>query len=122
MQSALRIVESVGPIGAIIIALLISVALMFVIFWRGTQQQQATDFQTKLLEALDAMTKSEAASRAALRDAMEENEALRRTVSELTTSVDLLRAQMRHMIGMLRDLQAGRVALSEISIPEGRDG
>ncbi|PZU89085.1 MAG: hypothetical protein DI527_16255 [Chelatococcus sp.] len=117
LQSFIRIVESVGPIGAIVIAVVVALALAWLLLSRGTQQQQATEFQGKLLAALEAMTKAEAASRAALQEAMAENEALRRNVSELTTSVDLLRAQMRHMLAMLRDLQAGRIAPGEIRIP-----
>lgn len=125
---ALRIIEATGPTGAIIIALMIGFVIAFLMMWQGsrmlsgnTVQQQATEFQDRLIKALEAMTKSEAASRETVRSLMVENQALRSTVSDLTASVDLLRAQMRRMFGILRDIQSGKIAAATVDTT-GFDG
>ena len=124
IDQILRIVEATGPIGAVIIAILLGLALVVLIFSKvrsmlasGRAEQQATEFQDRLIKALDALTASESSLRGQVQSLLIENAALRENLRELTASVDLLRAQMRRMIGQMRAVQDGSLAPDAIQVP-----
>lgn len=124
-ESIIRIVEATGPIGAIIIAVILGLGLAVLIFTRlrslmatGRQEQQATEFQDRLIKALESLTASESSLRAQVQSLLVENAALRENLRELTASVDLLRAQMRKMIGQMRAVQEGRLAAEAMQVPD----
>ncbi|MEN5083697.1 hypothetical protein ABE438_14535 [Bosea sp. TWI1241] len=124
-DNVLRIVEATGPVGAAIVAMLLGLALVVLIFTKvrsmlaaGRAEQQATEFQDRLIKALEALTASESSLRAQVQSLLIENAALRENLRELTASVDLLRAQMRRMIGQMRAVQEGRLAADALDLPQ----
>jgi uncharacterized protein HemX len=125
VEHILRIVEATGPAGAIIIALVLAFGLVAFLWTKGrsllaagTREQQATEFQDRLIKALEALTASEGSLRAQVQSLLIENAALRENLRELTASVDLLRAQMRRMIGQMRAVRDGSLAADEMQLPE----
>lgn len=123
-EQILRIVEATGPVGAIIIAIVLAFGLVAFLwtkgrslFAAGTREQQATEFQDRLIKALEAVSASENSLRSQLAAALAENAALRDELRELTSSVDLLRGQMRLLIAQMRDIRAGRIAPGDVEIP-----
>lgn len=125
VERFLRIVEATGPVGAIIIAIVLGLALAAFVFTRlrsmlagGTREQQATEFQDRLIKALEALTASESGLRAQVQSLLVENAALRENLRELTSSVDLLRTQMRNMIRQMRAVQEGRLDAGAMQVPD----
>ncbi len=125
VERFLRIVEATGPVGAIIIAIVLGLALAAFVFTRlrsmlagGTREQQATEFQDRLIKALEALTASESGLRAQVQSLLVENAALRENLRELTSSVDLLRTQMRNMIRQMRAVQEGRLDAGAMLVPD----
>ena len=124
-SSVLRIVEATGPTGAIIVAIVVGLALSAFILARAagdqtvaTREQQASEFQDRLIKALEALTASESSLRGQVQSLLVENAALRENLRELAASVDLLRQQMRRLIGQMRAVQQGRLAADAVQLPE----
>ncbi|MFD2678031.1 hypothetical protein [Camelimonas lactis] len=120
-----RVIEATGPAGAIIVAVMLALALAFIliargatIFAAGRREQQATEFQDRLIKAIESLTASEGSLREQVRQLLAENAALREQLGDLTTSVDLLRNQMRRMIAEMRAVKDGRLQPSAIQIPD----
>lgn len=121
----LRIVEATGPIGTVIVAILLGLALALFVLTKlrsmlagGTREQQATEFQDRLIKALEALTASESSLRGQVQSLLVENAALRENLRELTASVDLLRTQMRNMIRQMRAVQEGRLDAGAMQVPD----
>lgn len=124
-SSMIRIVEATGPVGAIIIALVLGLGLAIFAFFKlrslqatGRQEQQANDFQDRLIKALEALTASESSLRSQVQSLLIENAALRENLRELAASVDLLRQQMRRLIGQMRAVREGKLDADAVQIPE----
>lgn len=124
-EGIIRIVEATGPVGAIVIAAVLGLGLTVFVFFKlrslqasSRQEQQANDFQDRLIGALKSLTDSESSLRAQVQSLLVENAALRENLRELTASVDLLRNQMRKMIGQMRAVQEGRLAADAMQLPD----
>ncbi|MFA6966084.1 hypothetical protein [Bosea sp. (in: a-proteobacteria)] len=124
-SSVVRVVESTGPTGAIIVAIVLGLALGAIILAKGNsllaggaREQQATEFQDRLIKALEALTASESSLRSQVQSLLVENAALRENLRELAASVDLLRQQMRRLIGQMRAVQEGRLPADALQLPE----
>lgn len=123
--TALRIVEATGPVGAIIVSVLVGlvVGALVIFYFAGlvagarTDKQQAI-FQERLLKAFEALAVSEAALRKEVDVLQHENASLKDTIRELTASVDLLRTQWRRGIDLLRAVMDGKLAPSAINAAE----
>lgn len=121
-EGALRIVEATGPVGAIVVAVLVGLVLgALIIFYFArlfttakTDKQQGA-FQERLIAVLDKVAASEMAWRKEVDLLQEKNASLKDTVRELTASVDLMRMQTRRLLEMLRAVMEGRLAPSAIS-------
>lgn len=112
IEAAAALIHSLtetGPIGAVVGAILVSLALVVIVYAqtsgifaaRRTDKQQG-DFQEKLLHAVEVLTKSEEAVR-------QDNAALREEVGRLGAQVELLRNQNRRFIELLRAVVEGRL-------------
>lgn len=98
-----RILEMTGPVGAYIAAVLVGLVLILIVFARtqglfndSATAKQQVEFQKRLLEQLDRLSKRE--------------EALRVEMAEVQTHVVLMRVQLRKAIDLLRQVREGHVS------------
>lgn len=118
----IALLVSIGPIGAVIAAVLVALALIVIvyaqvsgIFDRRNDAKQNSEFQEKLLNHVKILTDSEARVR-------QENSRLIEDVSRLAAMVELLRQQQRRQIELLRRLMTGKMLPGEITEADLGDG
>jgi uncharacterized protein YlxW (UPF0749 family) len=115
---AVRVVSTTGVAGAIVIALLVAGILGVILFARTANLFQQSDFQSKLLAAVDRLTKVEESLRAEVETLQNDKEQLQRALSEATVAIELMRAQQRRLIDLFRDVLAGKRTVASIEASE----
>lgn len=117
-----RTVESVGPWGALLIALAVGlvVGLALLAHFKGLFQgqrgdRQSLDFVDRLIAEVDKLSTREAALRAELERTDIDRDGQRLRAVELQADVELMRAQLRRAIEQLRAVREGRLAPSAIN-------
>ena len=103
-----------GPIGAVIAAVIIGLALSLMAFaktrelWSDTRgRSQGVELQDNMLAMIKDLRASEEALRKRIDDLGRENGAMRDEVDELRASLSLLRNQRRKLIEHMRNLRDG---------------
>lgn len=126
VESALRIIESTGPIGAYIAAGIVGLVLAIIVFARAAglfddvrSERQKTDFLGLVIAQFDKVTASEARLRQEAQRIEAENDALKDRQRELLTSVELMRAQLRRLIDLLTAVRDGKIPLAAIDAELG---
>ena len=113
--AVLTAISNSGPVGAVVAAVLVGLALALIIFarskglWNDTKgQSQGIEFQDRLLKLVDTLTASETALRQQIDDMSKKNGALRDDMDEMRATLALVRNQRRRLIELLRSLKEGQ--------------
>ncbi|WP_437871311.1 hypothetical protein ACSD7O_22295 [Methylorubrum extorquens] len=121
VESALRIIEGTGPVGAYIAAGIVGLVLAIIVIARVAglfdnvrSEKQKTDFLGIVIAQFKEVTASEVRLRAEAERIEVENDALKDRQRELLTSVELMRAQLRRLIDLLTAVRDGKVPLAAI--------
>lgn len=115
LTSLLTALVSLGPIGAVIAAVIVGLGLALILFasskdlWSSTRgRSQGVEFQDRMLALIDKLTASEEALRKRIDELSRENGLMRDEVDELRASLALLRNQRRKLIELMRAVKEGR--------------
>jgi len=121
-ESFMRIVESVGPVGALVVSVLVALALAVVLIahFSGLYQErrgagQGLDLVDRLVIEVDKLVTREAALRADLDRQEQESDSHRIRAAALQADVELMRVQLRRAIETLRAVKDGRLHPSAIT-------
>lgn len=116
VESALRIIEGTGPVGAYIAAGLVGLTLAAIVFARlgnlwDTSRSEArkTDFLDLMVTQYERLMTVEANLRAEGERIEAENDALKERLREGQAAVELMRIQFRRVIELLRAVKEGRM-------------
>ncbi|WP_020185932.1 hypothetical protein [Methylopila sp. 73B] len=119
--------DSVWVTGLALVILAVLVANRFGLFAflsGGRTAVQATDFQQKLLDALEASHQREDAMARKLTEMAGQNDELRGDVQDARFEIHMLRQQVRLLLEWIKQLKAGVIGLDaplpEISAPEAK--
>lgn len=122
VASALRIIEAAGPPAALLAGGIVSLGLLVIIIahFGGAYANVSTGVQNvalqdRLIQLVDRLAKSEERLRLDGERVEAENDKLKDRQRELLTTIELLRAQLRRVIDMLRAVQEGRLAPASIA-------
>lgn len=109
-------VETTGPAGAIIAAIIVALVLCLIIFAKsaglfdGTRtEHQKTEFQDRLIAQVDKLVARQEALQLEADRIETENDHLKDKLRELETSIALMRNQLRRAIDLLRAVREGRM-------------
>lgn len=115
-ESALRILEAVGPWGALIISVVVGLGLLVVLVghFGGLYRDRRADkqglaFADRLIAAVDNLAQRELALRADLERQERDADSHRLRSVSLQADVELMRAQLRRAIETLRAVRDGRL-------------
>ncbi|MGC5778822.1 hypothetical protein [Methylobacterium sp. NFXW15] len=121
-ESAARIVESLGPWGALVLAVVVGlgVVLALCVQFGGLQlgrkaDRQSLDFVDRLISEVDKLAAREVALRAEMERQELDRDSHRLRAVELQADVELMRAQLRRAIEVLRAVRDGRLLASAIT-------
>lgn len=122
VESALRIIEGTGPVGAYIAAGIVGLTLAVIVFARtaglfdGTRSdQQKTGFLDRVIAQYDKLVLVEDQLRKDAERIEAENDELKDRQRELQTSVELMRIQLRRAIDLLSAVRDGRMQPADIA-------
>lgn len=119
---AIRIIEATGPVGAIVAAALVGLALVVIIFAKlgglfdnSRNDVLKTDFIGRLVAEVDKFSEREKELRREADRLEAENERLKDKMRELQTQGILMRNQLRRAIDLLRAVREGRLSPDAIA-------
>jgi len=121
-EAALRVLEGLGPYGALLLAGVVGLGLVvaLIVHVGGLQlgrkaDRQSLDFVDRLIGEVDKLSTRELALRAELERQELDRDSYRLRAVELQADVDLMRAQLRRAIEALRAVRDGRLSPSAIT-------
>lgn len=119
------ILATTGVVGAVAVGVVVGL-VGALILWsrisglfaetRGASQQ--ANFQQNLLDAVKRLSEIEAALRDELEELRSEKARLQHALAEATVSIELMRAQQRRIIDLIRDVVSGRKPLASIDLAD----
>ena len=119
---AIRIIEKTGPVGAIVAAALVGLALIVIIlakfgglFDNSRNEALKTDFIGRLVSEVDKFSEREKELRREADHLEAENERLKDKMRELQAQGVLMRNQLRRAIDLLRAVREGRMSPDAIA-------
>ncbi|QRE74398.1 hypothetical protein [Methylobacterium aquaticum] len=121
-EAALRILEGIGPRGALIVAVVVGLGLAVVLighfgglYTTRRADKQSLDFVDRLIAEVDKLAARELALRADLERQERDADSHRLRAVELQADVELMRMQLRRTIEILRAVRDGRLLPSAIT-------
>lgn len=122
---AVKVIGTTGVFGAVVIAILIALACAVVIYARTADlftgsktASQQSEFQAKLLKAVDRLSQIEVSLRGEIDQLQNDKEQLQRALNEGTVAIELMRQQQRRLIDLFREVLAGRRPIDSIDAKE----
>lgn len=111
-----QFVATTGPVGAIIAALIVGLALAVIVYARTkglfqsvSAEDSRQDFVDQLIEQVDKLVAREERLQIEADRVERENEQLKDRQRELQTKMELMRNQLRRAIDLLRAVREGRL-------------